>query len=152
MATEIERKFLVRGDFPAGKTKRITQAYLSLDPERTVRVRLSDEEAFLTIKGKTSGIARAEFEFSIPYPDGQEMLALAVGSAIHKTRHLVQEGSHLWEVDVFEGDNAGLVVAEVELDCEEEEVTLPNWIGEEVSHDSRYVNACLVTKPFKDWV
>ncbi|MDQ8190571.1 CYTH domain-containing protein [Roseibacillus persicicus] len=151
MATEIERKFLVIGEVPGGRSSEMVQGYLSQDPERTIRVRIDDERAYLTIKGKAVGITRAEFEYEVPVADAREMLALAAGFPIRKTRTRVQEGDHLWEVDVFHDLNEGLVVAEVELEFEDEELVLPAWVGEEVTADVRYLNACLSRKPFREW-
>lgn len=151
MATEIERKFLVSGEIPAGEETKITQAYLNLDPERTVRVRIESGIATLTIKGKTEGISRAEIEYEIPLADAEGILKLAVGSAIEKTRRRVAIGEHTWEIDTFHGANAGLVVAEIELSSESEKFDHPVWLGEEVSGDSRYANSQLVERPFTGW-
>ncbi|BCU75452.1 CYTH domain-containing protein [Luteolibacter sp. LG18] len=153
MGVEIERKFLVSGfgwaDGSPGA--RMTQGYLSLDPDRTVRVRLAGEEAWLTIKGRSKGLARAEFEYPIPAAEARELLALCTGSVIDKTRHRVEHAGHTWEIDVFHGDNDGLVVAEVEMEAEDTQVELPEWVGAEVSDDTRYLNSRLVQCPFKDW-
>ena len=151
MGTEIERKFLVCGSIPEGTSSRLVQAYLSLDPQRTVRIRLDDETAFITIKGEMEGISRSEFEYEIPHADGEEMLKLAEGAVIEKIRHRILIGKHTWEVDVFSGANEGLVVAEIELESEDEAFEKPDWIGEEVTSDSRYINACLAQKPFSEW-
>lgn len=153
MGLEIERKFLLSSDaWLKGVTgSRMAQGYLSVDPDRTVRVRLAGEEAWITIKGRGEGIARSEFEYSIPSGDAAELLKLAVGSVVDKTRYRVEASGHLWEIDVFHGDNEGLVVAEVELDSTDEEVVLPKWVGEEVSDQRRYFNSSLSRKPFKNW-
>ena len=151
MATEVERKFLVSGTFPSGESSEIHQAYLSLDPERTVRVRIADDTATLTVKGKTEGISRQEFEFEIPLDDAHDLLELSVGHPIKKTRTRIPLDGRVWEVDVFHDANAGLVVAEVELDSEHEEVALPGWLGSEVSNEPRYLNACLAQCPYSDW-
>ena len=131
MAAEIERKFLVADDsWRDGTTGvRIAQGYLSLDPDRTVRVRLAGQDAWLTIKGRTEGITRAEFEYAIPADDAQVLLEMCLPSVIDKTRHEVSYGGHLWEIDVFHGDNEGLVIAEVELDDESICPELPPWAG-----------------------
>ncbi|MGY8641736.1 MAG: CYTH domain-containing protein [Verrucomicrobiales bacterium] len=152
MGTEIERKFLVCGSFPEESSTRLVQAYLSLDRERTIRIRLDGpDDAFITIKGKTEGISRSEFEYAIPPEDAEEMLKLAVGAPIEKIRHRTPIGKHTWEVDVFSGENEGLVVAEIELESEDEPFEKPDWIGEEVTSDSQYLNACLAQKPFSAW-
>jgi CYTH domain-containing protein len=156
MITEIERKYLVHPE--AWQQAKITaeythlsQGYLSLEAERTVRVRIKGELALLTVKGKTQGISRLEFEYLIPLNDGLELLKICQGSIIEKKRYLVHHDQLIWEVDEFEGDNAGLIVAEVELDSEYQVFTLPSWVKEEVSNDKRYFNSNLVQHPFKDW-
>ncbi len=153
MATEIERKFLVRNDSWRDGTSgvRIAQGYLTRDLDRTVRVRISGERAWLTIKGRTEGIARQEFEYEIPLEDGRELLALCLPGVIDKTRHVVPHAGHVWEVDEFHGDNQGLVVAEVELEDAGISPDLPPWVGEEVSGDARYYNSSLGVKPFRAW-
>jgi CYTH domain-containing protein len=154
---EIERKFLVNDrSIVAGIVgTRICQGYLSLDPERTVRVRLAGTRASITIKGisSASGITRAEYEYEIPANEAEELLdAMAVGPLIEKTRYRRTVGRLTWEVDVFEGENEGLVVAEVELPSEGAALILPDWIGEEVTGDPRYYNASLVMHPFREWL
>lgn len=129
----------------------MAQGYLSLDPDRTVRVRLAGDNAWLTIKGRTEGITRAEFEFAIPTDDAQMLLAICLPSLIDKTRHEISYRGHLWEIDVFHGDNEGLVIAEVELADESISPALPPWVGAEVSSDTRYFNSRLATAPFKSW-
>ncbi len=153
MATEIERKFLVPGRFPDCPGRAIVQAYLNLDPERTVRVRIEEDEANLNIKGKSTseGLARPEFEYPIPRADARTMLELAEGSPVEKVRHRLPAGPHTWEIDVFHGDNEGLVVAEIELTSEAEAFERPEWLGEEVTHDHRYKNASLAQRPWRDW-
>ena len=153
MAVEIERKFLVREGFkPDGELKiRMVQAYLCTDPQRTVRVRIAGEKAYLTIKGRIQGISRPEFEYEIPLPDAEELLALTVYPAIYKVRHLIDAFGKKWEVDVFEGANAGLIIAEIELSDAGEQVKLPDWVGEEVSGDMRFHNSQLAQNPFKNW-
>lgn len=152
MGVEIERKFLVTGKAPIeGDGAKIIQAYLSHDPERTIRVRVEDEAATMTIKGRTEGLSRAEYEYGIPLSDGLEMLNMAIGSPIEKRRHRVAAPPFVWEVDVFHGANHGLVIAEIELDSETDHFAIPEWIGPEVSDDSRYLNACLSQTPFSTW-
>ena len=153
MGREIERKFLVCGTpWAAGGTcQRLVQGYLSLDPERTVRVRISGDTAWLTVKGITSGCSRAEHECEILIAAAEGMMTLCLPGVIEKTRHHIYFGHHLWEVDEFHGANAGLVVAEVELDSETEEFEKPPWLGEEVTQDPRYYNASLSRHPFSAW-
>ncbi len=152
---EIERKFLLQANSwraMARDRSAIRQGYLNLDPERTVRVRLRDERAVLTIKGRGEGLVRPEFEYAIPRAEAEAMLeTLCMGEPVEKTRYLVDVGEHLWEIDVFEGANAGLVLAEVELSTADEHVTLPSWVGEEVSGDERYYNSQLAQCPFGQW-
>lgn len=155
MPLEIERKFLVhtalwRAD-PA-RASRYRQGYLCGAPDVVVRVRTADSAAFLTVKGATQGITRLEFEYPIPIADANEMLdALCGGAIIEKTRYRVPFGGRTWEVDVFAGENAGLVLAEVELPSADAVVELPPWAGVEVSDDSRYYNASLARHPFMHW-
>lgn len=153
MGIEIERRFLVEGDAwrVGASPSRIVQGFLSRDPERIVRVRLRDGEAFLTIKGKGSGLARVEVEVAIPAEEARQLLPLCLPPLIEKTRHLVTWAGHLWEIDEFYGDNAGLVVAEVELAAEDEIFERPPWLGQEVSEDFRYSNAALSERPWRDW-
>ena len=152
MAREIERKFLVKNSWhPQSEGVKIAQGYLSTVPERTVRVRLKGEKGYLTIKGKNQGISRAEFEYEIPVGDAEELLKLAEQPILSKTRYLEQHGNRLWEIDVFAGENQGLVVAEVELPDEQAEFSRPDWLGQEVSGDVRYYNANLIKKPFSLW-
>ncbi|MDP4291434.1 MAG: CYTH domain-containing protein [Bacteroidota bacterium] len=154
MAKEIERKFRVRNEsfkaFSTGVLYR--QGYLSRDIERTVRIRVSGENAFITIKGMTNGFERLEFEYPILLEDANQMLeAICIKPLIEKLRYKVMCNGHLWEVDEFIGDNEGLIVAEVELESNDEEVVIPDWIGEEVTGDPRYYNSNMVTNPFKNW-
>jgi CYTH domain-containing protein len=153
MASEIERKFLIADDSWRDGTAgvRIAQGYLSLDPDRTVRVRLAGDNAWLTIKGRSEGITRAEFEYAIPKDDARMLLEMCLPSVIDKTRHEVSYGGLLWEIDVFHGDNEGLVVAEVELADESVSPELPPWAGAEVSSDARYFNSCLAALPYARW-
>lgn len=154
MAQEIERKFLVTGaswrQDAAGQ--RYRQGYLPTDQATTVRVRTVGDRGYLTIKGPTSGVSRQEFEYDIPLADAETMLAdLCPPPLIEKWRYRVTVGDHLWEIDEFLGDNAGLVMAEVELESETEDVELPDWVGDEVSHDARYYNASLAKTPYRTW-
>ncbi len=155
MATEIERKFLVRDDSwrqLADSGTRFSQGYLIGSNEASVRVRIEGETANLNIKSATPGIHRREYEYPIPLADAREMLAnLCAKPVIDKIRYRLHHGEHEWEIDVFEGDNAGLVVAEIELQHENEPFERPEWLGEEVSHDVRYYNVNLVRHPYKDW-
>jgi adenylate cyclase len=154
MAKEIERKFLVRGDAwrTLAKGTVYRQGYLNSDKERTVRIRTADARAFLTIKGITVGATRSEYEYEIPFEDGKEMLNdLAEKPLIEKRRYKIRSGNLTWEVDEFLGDNAGLIVAEVELASEDQAFEKPSWVGAEVTEDPRYFNANLVKKPFTRW-
>ncbi len=156
MNQEIERKFLVSGDTfrrEAFQTVRITQGYLNSDPARTVRVRLWGEEGFLTVKGlgSTSGMSRFEWEKPISREDALALLPLCEKGVIDKTRHLVKVGAHTFEVDVFHGENEGLVLAEVELGSEDESFEKPSWLGEEVTGDKRYYNSYLASHPYCQW-
>jgi adenylate cyclase len=153
MATEIERKFLVLNtDWRDVATSRtIRQGYLSRDPDRTVRVRVTGDEAFITIKGRSDGITRAEFEYQIPYPDAVSLFALCLPPLVEKTRHCLAQGELTWEIDEFHGANEGLIVAEIELPTADTEFPKPIWLGAEVSHLPRYFNSQLASRPFKDW-
>lgn len=154
MKTEIERKFLVSGDGwrPGMPGRRIRQGYLSIDKARTVRLRVAGDQAWLTIKGATTGCTRVEFEYPVPVDDAQQMLdALCLRPLIDKTRYEIRCGNHLWEVDEFHGVNEGLVIAEIELGSEGEAFERPPWLGAEVSDDPRYFNANLVRHPFQAW-
>lgn len=155
MAQEVERKFLVRGTFADQVTRstRIVQGYLSSVPERTVRVRIRGDRGYLTIKGigSASGASRFEWEQEIPVSEAEQLLAICEPGVIDKVRHLVPAGRHTFEVDEFHGDNAGLVVAEVELRGEGEEFVRPAWLGEEVTGDSRYYNSMLMKQPYATW-
>ena len=153
MSVEIERKFLVRSDawHPAPRCMQIRQAYLCIGETNTIRVRLGDHQAWLTIKGPTLGGVRPEFEYAIPVADAEQIAALSPYPEIEKTRHFVEFAHHLWEIDVFSGANEGLVLAEVELDAVDEAVQMPDWIGEEVTGDIRYHNAHLCRHPYTTW-
>ena len=152
MAIEIERKFLVLGDaWRQANPLRLPQGYLNRDKARTVRVRIAGEQAFLTIKGASRGATRAEFEYEIPLQDAEQLLALSDGPVVEKFRHVLDYQGLTWEVDEFLGDNAGLVVAEVELASEAQPIELPDWVGEGVTHDVRYFNSNLAAHPFSRW-
>ncbi len=155
MGIEIERKFLVINDSwreSAKKGTHMRQGYLTDAGRASVRIRVTEDKALLNIKSATKGISRSEYEYEIPLSEGHEMLSrLALGPLIEKNRYEVQVGDHLWEVDIFEGDNQGLEVAEIELGQENEQFILPDWAGMEVSDDTRYFNASLVKHPFNQW-
>ena len=155
MAQEIERKFLVKGDFKSKvfKSTRITQGYLSSVPERTVRVRVKGEKGFITIKGigNESGASRYEWEKEIPVEEVRELLKICEPGVIDKTRYLVKNGEFTFEVDEFYGDNEGLTVAEIELPDEQAEFNRPAWLGEEVTGDVRFYNSMLMKNPYKNW-
>ncbi|MFC1823365.1 CYTH domain-containing protein [Thermodesulfobacteriota bacterium] len=154
MPREIERKYLVKGDSwrKVGDPVQYRQGYLSTDKERVVRVRCMNNRAFLTIKGTPQGISRPEYEYEIPVDDAEEMLGLlCLRPFIEKKRYKLEYLGLTWEIDEFEGENDGLILAEVELENENQKVPLPEWIGDEVSHDSRYTNAGLVNHPYKTW-
>jgi adenylate cyclase len=154
MALEIERKYLVDleklGTLENGT--RIKQAYLSTNKDAVVRVRVKNDKAYLTIKGSNIGVTRLEFEYEIPLIEANEMLdKLCQKPVIDKTRYLIDYENHTWELDIFYGDNEGLVVVEVELSSEDETIILPSWVKEEVTSDARYYNSNLMKHPFKDW-
>jgi CYTH domain-containing protein len=151
---EIERKFLV--NLNLWKTTQpgtpFSQGYIPTGPGRTVRVRIEGKEGRLTIKGPPQGLTRAEFEYPIPAEDARQMLdTLCEHPLVEKVRHRVRVGRHIWEVDVFDGLNQGLVLAEIELDREEEAFERPEWLGAEVSHDPRYANSQLAKVPYTTW-
>ena len=153
MAHEIERKFLtITNDWREGaETVRIVQGYLSREPARTVRVRIRGVDAFLTIKGITTGITRAEFEYPIPLTDAEALLKLCLPPLLEKHRHHVTHAGRVWEIDEFAGTNEGLVVAEIELTDTDEIFDIPPWIGAEVSHLPRYYNSNLAAHPYSEW-
>ena len=155
MGIEIERKFLVRNDAwraLAQSESRIRQGYLATTGTLTVRVRLTEESAYLTLKGPPLGLVRSEFEYQIPPADGEALLReLAILPVVEKVRYRIPCGQHHWDLDVFTGDNAGLVLAEIELTREHEPFDLPDWAGLEVTGDPRYSNANLARRPFKQW-
>ena len=148
MATETERKFLVKGKFRplAVKQIKIIQTYLSVDPEKTIRIRIADEEAFMTIKGrgKDKSFSRSEWEYPIPGSDAREIMKLSLPGKILKTRYLVPYRNHTFEVDVFHGKNQGLIIAEIELTSEDEQFEKPDWLGDEVTGKPEYYNANLI--------
>ncbi len=155
MGIEIERKFLVGSDAwraAAEPGRAIRQGYCETAPTLTLRIRIYGEEAFLTVKGSSLTAARSEFEYRIPVADAESMLAeFCRGRMVEKVRCLVPYAGKTWEVDVFSGDNAGLVLAEIELDAIDEAFDLPPWIGREVSSDRRYSNGALARFPYKKW-
>ena len=152
---EIERKFLVSGDFRSGaaRSTRIRQAYINNEGGRTVRVRIRDEKAYLTIKGPSldGGLSRLEWEIEIPVADAEQLMQLRVTPLVDKRRYLVPFGGHTFEVDEFYGDNEGLVMAEVELSSVDEAFSRPDWLGAEVTGDRRYYNSHLARHPYKEW-
>lgn len=153
---EIERKFLVISEAFIGESfaqKRIVQAYLSSVPERTVRIRIKGEIGFITIKGKSndSGTTRLEWEKEISLREAESLLSICESGIIDKIRYEVKVGNHVFEVDVFSGENEGLIIAEIELQSENEIFEKPFWLGEEVTNDERFYNSFLSKKPFKTW-
>lgn len=150
---EIERKYLIDVEKwqPSDEGLKIVQGYLSVDKERVVRVRTKGEKAFLTIKGNQQGITRTELEYEIPVKDAVVMLEMCLDYPIEKTRYHESDGGMLWEIDVFEGVNSGLYLAEVELENEYQTIELPDWIIKEVSSDHRYFNSWLSQNPFSKW-
>jgi adenylate cyclase len=154
MGVEIERKFLVAGDAwrALGTPVLLRQGYLSSDPDRTVRVRVEDGAGTMTIKGRSVGATRGEWEYPIPLADANELLdRLCQQPIIEKYRSRIAFGGNVWEVDEFLGANAGLVVAEIELASEEQAFDKPDWIAEDVTHDKRYFNSSLIRHPFSGW-
>jgi len=154
MGREIERKFLVASDSwrdAANAGTLFSQGYLSTDPDRSVRVRVAGAAAYLTVKGRSEGAGRSEFEYEIPVADARELLALCARPPLEKTRYRVPFGGKTWEVDVFHGVNDGLVVAEIELEDEAEDFAQPNWAGDEVTGEARYYNLRLSEHPYRDW-
>ena len=153
MGIEIERKYLVqvdKWDLPEDG-KPVVQGYICEENGRTLRVRMLGEKGILTIKGPTQGATRAEFEYEIPAQDASELLEHCEGRIVRKTRYKVTVASHIWDVDVFEGENAPLVLAEVELGHEEEPFEAPDWLGSEVTGDPRYMNYQLACEPYGGW-
>ena len=155
MALEIERKFLVNGEFrsEALESTRIVQGYICSASGRTVRIRIRNSRAYITIKGSSgpTGFTRYEWEKEIPLTDADELIRLCENSLVEKTRYIIKHGDHLFEVDEFLGENAGLIIAEVELKSEDEHFEKPSWLGKEVTSESKYYNSSLSRKPFKNW-
>ena len=154
MGIEIERKFLVANDAwrGQGRPTLMRQGYLVADQVRTVRVRIEGERAVITIKSKSEGASRGEWEYEIPVPDAAELLErLCEQPLVEKVRHRIEHAGHTWEVDEFQGENAGLVVAEIELGSEDEAFETPDWIGREVTGDPRYYNSSLIRLPYSKW-
>jgi len=149
---EIERKFLVVGDaWRQGEGVPYAQGYLNRAAERTVRVRIAGDHAFLTVKGVSKGATRAEFEYEIPRADAEQLLQLSDGPVIRKNRRIVEHRGSTWEVDEFFGENEGLVVAELELETEDQDFAKPEWLGREVTDDPRYYNSSLAGNPYRNW-
>ncbi|MGB0868882.1 MAG: CYTH domain-containing protein [Flavobacteriales bacterium] len=155
MAIEIERKFLINKHLwekaKKPKGEKIMQAYLSSSPESTVRVRSKGNKGYLTVKGKSTGISRVEYEYEIPISDVKKMINTLNLSCIEKIRYEIKIGNHIWEIDEFHGENSGLIVAEIELSNESELFEKPIWILDEVSDDIKYYNSQLLKHPFKQW-
>ena len=153
MGVEIERKFLLAGDGwrALGVPVSMRQGYLSSDKSRVVRVRIEGETAYITIKGKSMGATRGEWEYLIPVVDAEQLLLLCEQPLVEKVRRRIDVAGHTWEVDEFSGANSGLIVAEIELSSEDEAFDKPAWIGDEVTEDARYYNSSLVKKPFTAW-
>lgn len=155
MAIEIERKFLVDKEkweqLEKPTPKHLRQGYIFSDESKTIRVRVADDLGYITIKGSTTGMSRSEFEYSIPANEGKELLDSFAVSELEKYRYNINYAGKLWEVDVFLGDNQGLMVAEIELESEDEQFELPQWVTTEVTGDKRYYNSKLSTHPFKNW-
>lgn len=150
---EIERKFLIDPVLwkPKKKGEKVIQGYLSTDKERVVRVRTKGDKAFLTIKGKMEGISRTEMEYEIPVEDAQILLKMCLFPPVEKIRFTEVHLRNTWEIDVFEGENQGLLIAEIELESEEQDFELPDWITDEVTHDQRFYNSYLSRNPYLNW-
>jgi len=152
MATEIERKFLVKeGIWRNQKSAKYRQGYLNSAKERIVRVRTVKDKGYLTIKGITVGASRMEFEYEIPYQEAEVLLGICERPLIEKNRYVMEEDGFDWEIDEFLGENQGLIVAEVELESEDQHFTSPDWVGEEVTGDPRYFNSNLIKNPYTKW-
>lgn len=155
MGVEIERTFLVAHDaWRSAATSRetLSQGYLANTSKSSVRIRRAGDAAWLSVKSMTRGLVRQEYEYPVPLEDAERMLdALCEGPLVEKVRHLVTVGGHVWEIDEFLGDNAGLVVAELELDAPDEPFERPSWLGPEVTHEERYYNFRLAERPYRDW-
>ena len=155
MINEIERKFLVAGEFKSlsvGKFE-IQQGYLSSDPERTVRIRIAGKKGYITVKGKSNekGMTRLEWEKEILFDEAKALLELCEPGVVQKTRYIVDMDDFVFEVDEFHGENQGLIIAEVEIQSEEDEVDLPDWIGEEITGNPKYYNSYISNHPFSEW-
>lgn len=154
MALEIERKFLIDSNVLPVLTDgmHIKQGYIQTADKTVVRVRIKDQEAYLTIKGGNQGIKRLEFEYPIPIEDAHQMIDnLCSKNIIDKTRYEVKIENHMWEIDIFHGENEGLIIAEVELDDENEDLLIPSWVFQEVSNDAKYYNSNLIANPYSKW-
>lgn len=155
MAIETEYKYLVKADLwqevIPHKSVSVKQAYLLTDPEKTIRVRTMGDQAFITIKGKASGASRLEYEYEIPLKDAEELIGNFSSNRIEKIRHYVVYDNKTWEVDEFQGANKGLIVAEIELETEDQDYTLPSWVGANVTADHKYANSNLVSNPYINW-
>jgi CYTH domain-containing protein len=156
MSIEIERKFLVKNNLfkrDSYKKKQLKQGYLNADKKRTVRIRIADEKAYLTIKGisNSSGTSRFEWEKEIEKSEAEQLLKLCEPSIIEKTRYLINVGDHTFEVDEFYGDNQGLIIAEIELTSEDERFVKPSWLAKEVTGDLKFYNSCISKNPYKNW-
>ena len=155
MGLEIERKYLLNiqewGKVRPDKSVLIRQAYLVTEPHKTIRIRVTDLQGFLTIKGAATGISRQEFEYEIPLEEANQLINNFTTNSIEKIRHYISYENKTWEVDEFKGNNEGLFVAEIELKTEDEKFSLPDWIGKEVSSDRRYSNSNLINYPYKSW-
>jgi len=155
MGLEIERKFLIKGDYKKHAVKSLTikQGYISTVHGITVRVRLKDKKGYLTIKGSTgeSGLSRYEWEKEIAYEEADELLSLCDSGIIDKTRYIIPAGNYTWEVDEFHGENEGLFIAEIELKSESDTFSVPDWLGQEVTGDLRYYNSYIAKNPFTSW-
>lgn len=153
MGQEIERKYLVRGEYKnlADYSIRIRQGYISTETENTVRIRITDDKAYLTIKGKQIGISRFEWEKEIALNEAEDLIKLCTGEIIEKIRYIIKFGIYNIEVDEFSGGNSGLTLAEIEFESENQKPDLPAWIGTEVSRDFRYHNSNLSKNPYSNW-
>ena len=154
MPREIERKFLLKSDAWRSQvleSRQMSQGYLASGGNVSIRVRIAGDEAWLNIKAGGFVASRQEYEYPLPLDEARELLAIAEGPLVEKTRHFVEHGGHTWEIDEFGGDNAGLVVAELELDSEDADFARPPWLGVEVTELRRYYNVCLVTHPYRAW-
>lgn len=156
MGVEIERKFLVSPEnfknIHVNNIKTIKQGYLHNTMDKSIRIRVENNLGYLTVKGGASGISKLEYEYDIPVDEAEEMLEkLTDGKLIQKKRHIVLLDGKVWEVDVFLGKNSGLIIAEIELESEDEEIKIPDWCGQEVSTDPRYINAKLIEQPYQEW-